>query len=391
MAEFVADKPLRFETLAIHGGQHHDPTTGAVSVPIYQTSTYAQHAPGEHQGFEYSRSQNPTRFALERAVAALERGRFGFCFASGCAAATTILQTLDVGDHVIAGDDLYGGTYRLFERVMKRRGQRFSFVDLRDPSQLEAAFEERTRLVWLETPTNPMLRLADIRGVCALAHARGIRVVVDNTFASPVLQNPLALGADLVVHSTTKYIGGHADVVGGAVVTRDPELADTLAFLQNACGAVPGPQDCFLTLRGLKTLALRVERQCHNATHLAAWLERHPAVRTTIYPGLVSHPQHALAKQQMRGMGGMITVELDTDLAGCRRFLAALRIFTLAESLGGVESLIEHPALMTHASVPAATRRALGIGDGLVRLSIGIEHLDDLVADLDAALAGIRP
>jgi cystathionine gamma-lyase len=376
----------RFDTLVIHGGQRPEPVTGAVMPPIFQTSTYAQRAPGEHSGFEYSRSQNPTRFALERALAALEGGRFGLAFASGCAATATIVQLLDAGDHVVASDDLYGGTFRLFDKVMARRGNRFTFVDASDPAAVEAAIERDTKLVWIETPTNPMLKLCDIEAIAGICKSAGVHLAVDNTFCSPVLQRPLELGADLVLHSTTKYVGGHSDVVGGAVVTDDEALHERLAFLQNSVGAVPGPQDCFLTLRGLKTLHLRMERHCASAAKVAEFLEAHPKVERVIYPGLPSHPQHALARRQMKGMGGMISLDLAGDLEAARRFLTSVRVFTLAESLGGVESLIEHPAIMTHASVPKANREALGIRDGFVRLSVGIEHVDDLLTDLDQAL-----
>jgi cystathionine gamma-lyase len=379
--------PLRPETLAIHGGQTPEPVTGSVSVPVFQTSTYRQRAPGEHTGFEYSRTHNPTRFALERSLAALEGARFGLAFASGCAATTTVVQLLDAGDHVVAGDDLYGGTVRLFDRVMARRGQTFTYVDASDAAAVEAAIGPRTRLVWIETPTNPLLKIADIAAIAEACRRRGVMLAVDNTFASPILQQPLALGASIVVHSTTKYVGGHADVVGGAVVTDDAELYERLAFLQNSVGAVPGPQDCFLTLRGIKTLALRMERHCENAGALAAWLAAHPRVRRVVYPGLPEHPQHALARRQMRGFGGMISLVLDGGLDAARRFLAPLRLFTLAESLGGVESLVEHPAIMTHASVPPARRAALGIDDGFLRLSVGIEHVEDLRADLERGLS----
>jgi cystathionine gamma-lyase len=394
MAQYTPDsdhlpEDARPETVAVHGGQRPEPVTGAVTPPIFQTSTYAQPAPGEHTGFEYSRSQNPTRFALERAMAALEGGSHGLCFASGCAATTAVVQLLDQGDHVVASDDLYGGTFRLFDKVMARRGQRFTFVDASSTGNVEAALEPGTKLVWIETPTNPMLKLADIEALANACRARGALLAVDNTFCSPVLQRPLDLGADIVVHSTTKYVGGHADVVGGAVVVKDAELADRLAFIQNSCGAVPGPQDCYLTLRGLKTLALRMERHTHNATAVARFLEDHPKVRRVIYPGLPSHPQYALAQRQMQGAGGMISMVLDGDLEAARRFLLGVRLFILAESLGGVESLIEHPALMTHASVPPDRREALGIHDGFVRLSVGIEHVDDLIADLQRALAAL--
>ena len=379
----------RIETLAIHGGQHPEPITGAVMPPIFQTSTYAQKGPGEHSGFEYSRTHNPTRYALERAVAALEDGRFGLAFASGLAASTTVLHLLDAGDHVVAGDDMYGGTFRLFDKVLRRRGQSFSYVDMTAPAQVEAAIRPETKLVWLETPTNPMLKIADIPAIASICRARGVLLVIDNTFMSPVCQRPLALGADLVVHSTTKYIGGHSDVVGGAVVGADPSLYERLAFLQNAVGAVPGPQDCYLTLRGLKTLPLRMQRHQENAGTIARFLAAHPRVERVLYPGLESHPQHALARRQMSGFGGMLSFYLRGDLAAARRFLRAVRVFTLAESLGGVESLIEHPAIMTHASVPEDIRAQLGIADGFIRVSVGVEHIDDLLADLEQALASV--
>jgi cystathionine gamma-lyase len=377
------------ETLAIHGGQHPEPVTGAVMPPVFQTSTYAQKGPGEHSGFEYSRTHNPTRYALERSIAALERGRFGLAFASGLAATMTVVQLLDAGDHVVAADDMYGGTFRLFDKVMKRRGQRFTFVDPTAPKNVEAAIEAGTKLVWVETPTNPVLKLADLAAIAAICRRRGVLLAVDNTFATPMLQRPLELGADLVVHSTTKYMGGHSDVVGGAIALRDPDLAARLAFLQNACGAVPAPMDCFLTLRGIKTLAIRMQRHCENAIAIAQMLEAHPKVARVLYPGLASHPQHALASKQMSAPGGMISLWLKADIEGARRFLSALRTFTLAESLGGVESLAEHPAIMTHASVPADVRAQLGIDDAFCRLSVGIEHVDDLRADLERALASV--
>ncbi len=376
----------RIETLVIHGGQDHEPITGAVMTPIFQTSTYAQRSPGEHTGFEYSRTQNPTRFALERALAALEGGTHGLAFASGCAATTTVIQLLDAGDHIIAGDDIYGGTYRLFDKVMRRRGHDFSFVDPRDLSAVEAAFRPETKMVWLETPTNPMLKLGDIAAIAAMCKQRGVLLAVDNTFMTPVFQRPLELGADLVVHSTTKYIGGHSDVVGGAVIMASAELHERLHFLQNSCGAIPGPQDCYLSLRGIKTLAIRMQRHAENAQVVAEFLEAHPKVERVIYPGLPSHPQHDLAKRQMSGFGGMISFYIQGDLDAARRFLETVRVFTLAESLGGVESLIEHPAIMTHASVPKENRDKLGIADGFIRISVGIEHIDDLLADLTAAL-----
>jgi cystathionine gamma-lyase len=386
------DRPRRnqldFATRAIHGGQEHDPTTGAVMVPIYATSTYAQSSPGVHQGFEYSRSQNPTRFALERALADLESGTKGYAFASGLAAIGTLLETLDAGDHVIASEDLYGGSFRLFDGVRRRSAAlEFSFVDLSDVAAIEAAITPKTRLIWAETPTNPLLRLADLEAIAALARRRGLIAAADNTFASPYVQRPLELGFDVVMHSTTKYIGGHSDVVGGAlVVGQNAALAEQLTFLQNAVGAVSSPFDSFLTLRGVKTLALRMERHCENGLAVAQWLETRPDVRQVIYPGLASHPQHELARRQMRGFGGMITAILDRDLAGTRRMLERTKLFTLAESLGGVESLIEHPAIMTHASIPAATRARIGIADSLIRLSVGVEAADDLIADLEQAL-----
>ena len=381
----------RFETRAIHAGQDPEALTGAVVVPIYQTSTFAQPAPGEHLGHEYTRTSNPTRDALQTALAALERGRHGLCFASGLAATNAVIATLSAGDHVIAMDDMYGGTFRLFDKVWTRHGLTFSYVDLRDLDVFEAAITPATKLLWIETPTNPMMKLADIQALAERAHAHGILVAVDNTFATPWLQQPLALGADIIVHSTTKYVGGHSDVVGGAVVVDDDDLHDKIMFTQNAAGGTPGPFDSWLTLRGLKTLAVRMERHCDNAERVATWLEAHPKVRLVHYPGLKSFPQHELACRQMRRVGGMVTATLDGDLAATRTFLSAVRVFTLPESLGGVESLIEHPAIMTHASVPAERRAVLGIDDGLVRLSVGIEHIDDLLADLDQALKAAFP
>jgi cystathionine gamma-lyase len=380
---------LDFATRAIHGGQEHDPTTGAVMVPIYATSTYAQESPGVHKGFEYSRSHNPTRFALERALADLESGTKGYAFASGLAAIGTLLECLDAGDHVIASEDLYGGSFRLFERVRRRSaGLDFSFVDLADTSAIEAAVTPKTKLIWVETPTNPLLRLADLEAIAALAKRRGLIAAADNTFASPYVQRPLELGFDVVMHSTTKYVGGHSDVVGGAlIVGENAALGDKLTFLQNAVGSVASPFDSFLTLRGLKTLALRMERHCANGLAIAQWLEARADVRRVIYPGLASHPQHELAKRQMHGFGGMITAILDRDLDGTKQVLERTRLFTLAESLGGVESLVEHPAIMTHASIPPETRARIGIEDSLIRLSVGVEAVDDLIADLDQALA----
>ena len=376
-------------TLAIHAGQSPDPSTGAVMPPIYATSTYAQSSPGVHQGFEYSRTHNPTRFAYERCVAGLEGGSRGFAFASGLAATSTLLELLDSGDHVVAMDDLYGGSYRLFERVRRRSaGLDFSFVDMTDPARFEAAITPKTKLVWIETPTNPLLKIVDIAAIAAIAKQRGLLVAVDNTFASPALQRPLEHGADLVMHSATKYLNGHSDMVGGMLVVGDnAELAEQLAFLQNSVGAVQGPFDSFLALRGLKTLHLRMQAHCQNAQALAEWLQSHPAIEAVVYPGLASHPHHELAKRQMDGFGGMLSVRVKGGLDGAKRFCERLELFTLAESLGGVESLVNHPAIMTHASIPPARRAELGIGDELVRLSVGIETLEDLRADIDHALA----
>jgi cystathionine gamma-lyase len=386
----MSDRPNRaaFATRAIHGGQSPDPLTGAVSVPIYATSTYAQASPGEHKGFEYSRSHNPTRFAFERAVADLESGAAGFAFASGLAAISTVLELLDSGDHVIASDDLYGGTFRLLERVRKRSaGLEVSFVDLADVAAIEAAIRPNTKLIWAETPTNPMLRLADLEAIAAIGKRHGILTAADNTFASPYCQRPLELGFDLVMHSATKYLAGHSDLVAGVVAVRDDaDLIDRMRFLQNAIGSVLGPFDSFLALRGVKTLALRMRAHCDNALKIAQWLETRKGVARVIYPGLESHPQHDLAKRQMHGFGGIISVVLDADLDQSRRVLERVRLFTLAESLGGVESLIEHPAIMTHASIPAVQRASLGISDALLRLSVGVEDVDDLIADLDQAL-----
>jgi cystathionine gamma-lyase len=379
----------RLETLAVHAGQSPEPVTGAVMTPVFLTSTYAQRGPGEHTGFEYSRTQNPTRFALEANLAALEGGAWGLAFNAGLAASSAVLSLLDAGDGVVAGDDLYGGSFRLFDKVFRRLGLAFTYVDARDPRAVAAAITPRTRLCWLETPTNPLLRLYDIRAVAAACRARGVLLCVDNTFMTPYFQRPLALGADLVVHSTTKYLNGHSDVIGGAVVGRDPALRERLAFLQNAMGGSQPALDSFLVLRGTKTLHVRMERHQENALAVARWLEARPDVERVFYPGLRSHPQHALARRQMSGFGGMVSFVLGgrRPLARARALLRRLHVFTCAESLGGVESLAEHPALMTHASIPADRRRALGIGDGLVRLSVGIEHADDLIADLATALA----
>ncbi|OGF17305.1 MAG: cystathionine gamma-synthase [Candidatus Eisenbacteria bacterium RBG_16_71_46] len=376
-----------FSTRAIHSGQEPDGVTGAVTVPIYQTSTYAQEALGRHKGFEYARTHNATRFALERNLAALEGGAHGLCFASGLAATNTLMQALAAGDHVVAGDNLYGGTYRLFEQVFRRLGLAFSFVPAADPAEIERAFRPETRMLFLETPTNPMMQLTDIAAVSARARARGITVVVDNTFMSPFFQRPLALGADVVLHSVTKYLNGHSDMVGGALVTSDDGLAERLRFLQNAAGAVPGPMDCWLALRGTKTLALRMQRHEENARALAPFLERHARVSRVFYPGLESHPQHALAKRQASGFGGMISfIPGDGSLEAGRKVFDRFRLFTRAESLGGVESLVCHPASMTHAAVPREARLAIGFADGLLRLSVGIEDRADLEADLDRAL-----
>lgn len=381
-------KPMGFQTRAIHGGQSPDPTTGAVMPPIYATSTYAQQSPGVHKGYEYSRTQNPTRMAFERCIADLESGSQGFAFASGMAATATLLELLDSGDHLVAMDDLYGGTFRLFEHVRRRSAALdFTFADLADPQALAAAIRPRTRMVWIESPSNPLLRLVDIAAIAAIARARGILVVVDNTFATPWIQRPLELGADIVMHSTTKFLNGHSDMVGGVAVVQDSALAERIAFLQNAIGAVGGPFDSFLALRGLKTLPLRMRQSSESALAIASHLERHPRVERVIYPHLKSHPQQALALRQMPdGGSGIVTFFLKGGLPEARRFLEKLEVFTLAESLGGVESLVDHPAIMTHASVPPEARAKLGISDSLVRLSVGIEDAADLVADLDAAL-----
>jgi len=381
---------LAFSTRTIHGGQHHDPTTGAVMVPIYATSTYAQESPGVHKGYDYARSENPTRGAFERCIADLETGTAAFAFASGLAAIATVLDLLETGSHVVASDDLYGGSFRLFERVRRRSaGLSFSFVDMSDMSAIESALLPNTKMIWVETPTNPLLRLADLEAIARLARRKGILAAADNTFASPYVQRPLELGFEIVVHSTTKYLNGHSDMVGGiAVVGENPELTERLKFLQNAVGAIQGPFDSFLALRGVKTLALRMERHCTNALKIARWLEERSDVVRVIYPGLESHPQHALAKDQMRAFGGIVTVVLKRDLVGTKRFLERCQLFTLAESLGGVESLIEHPAIMTHASLPAELREKSGISDSLVRLSGGADPAHDLIADLEQALAG---
>lgn len=375
-------------TKAIHAGQSPDPTTGAVMMPIYATSTYAQASPGEHQGFEYSRSHNPTRFAYERCVAALESGSHGFAFASGLAATSTVLEMLDSGAHVICMDDVYGGTFRLFERVRKRSaGLQFSFVDLNEAAALEEALQPNTKMIWCETPTNPLLKIVDIVRLSAFAKKHGLLLAVDNTFSSPILQRPLELGADIVMHSATKYLNGHSDIIGGMIVVNTPELAEQMTFLQNSIGGVQGPFDSFLALRGLKTLHLRMKAHCENAQFLAERLESHPAIEKVMYPGLASHPQHELAKTQMHGFGGMVSVWLKGGFPEAKRFMERLELFTCAESLGGVESLANHPAVMTHASVPVERREALGVTGNLVRLSVGVEDVQDLWADIQQALA----
>lgn len=385
-------KPLHFETRAIHAGQDPDPATGAVITPIYQTSTYAQSGVGEHRGFDYSRSDNPTRTALQECLASLEVGRFGLTFASGMGAITTLLLYFKQGDHVVVADDVYGGTYRLFQRVFTQFGLEFTFVDMTNPDATRAALRPNTRLLWIETPTNPLLKVVDIAAISALAHEKHILVGVDNTFATPFLQRPLELGADLVMHSTTKYLGGHSDVIGGAIVTSDAPLYDRLKFLQNAAGAVPGPLDCWLVLRGLKTLALRMERHSENAMRIAQWLDGQALVKQVIYPGLASHPQHDIAERQMLASsgvpmyGGMISFIAHGGKAAAEKFAAATKLFVLAESLGGVESLIEVPAGMTHMSV---ANSPLEVDAGLVRLSVGVEHVYDLMADLDQALENL--
>ncbi len=390
----MAQKPLRddagFSTLAVHAGQSPDPTTGAVMVPIYQTSTYAQESLGNHKGYEYARTHNETRASLERNLAALEGGTHGLSFGSGLAATNALIQTLSAGDHVVCGRNTYGGTYRLFEKVWKRHGLSFSFVDASDPDAVEQAFTPTTRVVWIETPTNPLMELADIAELSARAHRAEAKVVVDNTFMTPYFQRPLALGADVVMHSVTKYLNGHSDMIGGALITSDEKLAAELRFLQNAAGAVPGPMDCWLCLRGTKTLAVRMKQHDANARELAALLESHANVNQVFYPGLASHPQHALAKRQASGFGGMLSfIPGDGSLAAGEKVFNAFRLFTRAESLGGVESLVCHPASMTHASVPRESRLAMGFTDGLLRLSVGIEDCADLAADLTQALAAL--
>ena len=384
-------KQLEFATRAIHAGQEPDPSTGAIITPIYATSTYVQESPGKHKGFDYARSINPTRLAYEKCIADLESGTRGWAFASGLAAMATALDALDSGSHIVASDDLYGGTFRLFERVRRRSANLdFRFVDLTDASRFEREIKPNTRMVWIETPSNPLLKLIDLEAIAKIAREKNIISVSDNTFASPWIQRPIEFGFDLVIHSATKYLNGHSDMVGGVIVVgENKELGDKIAFLQNAVGAIAGPFDSFLVMRSLKTLALRMERHCANALEIARWLEEQPQVKSVSYPGLRSHAQHDLARTQMRGFGGMVAIVLKTDLAGTRRFLENTHLFSLAESLGGVESLVNHPALMTHASVPKEQREALGVTDSLVRLSVGVEDVRDLIDDLQFAFAAI--
>jgi cystathionine gamma-lyase len=384
-----SERPMKFATAAIHAGQRPDPTTGAIMTPVYQTSTFVQSSPGVcKENYDYARSANPTRTALEANLAALEGGKFGVCFSSGCAAMSAVLHSLKSGDHVVLCDDVYGGTFRLFDKIFLQFGVTYTLVDMSDLEKTAAAFTPHTKLVWLETPTNPMLKVIDIQAVADIAKAHRALVAVDNTFATPYLQSPLQLGADIVCHSSTKYLGGHSDVIGGVLIVNEPALADKLHYIQNAVGGVPGPWDCFLLLRSTKTLPIRMERHCENAMKVATYLEGHRLIERVYYPGLKSHPQHDIASRQMRGYGGMISAVLKGDLATSRRFLERVQIFSLGESLGGVESLIEHPAIMTHASIPAENRAKLGIVDGLVRFSVGIEHVEDLIADIEYGLTG---
>jgi cystathionine gamma-lyase len=384
------EREVGFGTKAIHAGQAPDPSTGAIMTPVFMTSTYVQEAPAVTKGYDYSRSHNPTRTALEQNLAALEGGKFGLGFASGMAAIHCVLNLLQQGDHVIAGNDLYGGTYRILRTLYAKFGVDTTFVDLSDLDQLRAAFRPNTKLVMLETPTNPLLRCFDLQAIAQISKHKGALTLADNTFATPYLQNPLAFDCDIVVHSTTKYLGGHSDVVGGALISNDAELHKRLTHFQNSCGGTPGPMDCFLVLRGTKTLHVRMERHCTNAMAVAQWLAAHPRVDKVIYPGLPSHPQHALAKRQMRAFGGMVSVELKATVEQAKRVASSFQVFSLAESLGGVESLVDHPASMTHASIPAEERRKTGLQDGLIRLSVGIEDAEDLIADLDQALRQLR-
>lgn len=386
-SQFPNASHMKFNTKVIHAGIEPDPSTGAIMTPIFQTSTYVQNAPGDHKGYEYARTQNPTRHALQNNLAALENGKFGICFSSGLAATDGIIKLLSQGDHVIANNDLYGGTYRAFTKVYARFGVEFTFADLSDAQQLTQLIKSNTKLIWLETPTNPMLRIVDIAAICTIAKAHNILVCVDNTFASPYLQNPLDHGADIVVHSGTKYLGGHSDVIHGAVIVKDDALAEQLYFIQNANGAVPGPQDCFLMLRGIKTLHLRVQRSCENAEVIAHWLRKHPKVEHVYWPGFEDHPHHAVAKKQMRMFGAMVSFTLKgDDFEEAKRILSSTHLFSLAESLGGVESLIGHPASMTHASIPKEERMKNGLVDSLIRLSVGVEDVEDLLEDLAIAL-----
>jgi len=378
---------MKFGTKAIHAGIEPDPTTGAIMTPIYQTSTYVQESPGKHKGYEYARTQNPTRTVLQNNLAALENGKHGICYASGLGATDAILKLFRPGDEIVASNDLYGGTYRIMVRVFQEFGLKFKFVGLENPATLEAAITPATKMVWIETPTNPLLRLVDITAIAAITKPRGIQLVVDNTFASPYLQNPLDLGADIVLHSVTKYLGGHSDTVMGAIILNDDNTAQRLAFIQNACGAVPGPQDCFLVLRGIKTLHVRMERHCDNAMKVAQYLQQHPKVSQVYYPGLASHAGHELAKRQMRGFGGMLSFTLHGDsMTEAVRVMESFGVFSLAESLGGVESLCTHPASMTHASIPKEEREKNGLKDTLIRLSVGIEDVEDLIQDLAKAI-----
>ncbi|WP_439554965.1 cystathionine gamma-synthase [Dyadobacter sp.] len=378
---------MKFGTKAIHAGITPDPTTGAIMTPIYQTSTYVQESPGKHKGYEYSRTHNPTRTALQNALAALENGQYGICFSSGMAATDAVLRLYKPGDEIIVTNDIYGGTYRIMKRIYEGYGLIFRFVDMSNPGNVTEAISDNTRMIWIETPTNPLLKIIDIKQITALCNGRNIHCVVDNTFASPYLQNPLDLGADIVMHSVTKYLGGHSDTVMGALITNDNELAKQLAFIQNAAGAVPGPQDCFLVLRGLKTLHIRMQRHCENAMQIATWLSNHPKVAMVYYPGLTSHPGHEIAKKQMRDFGGMLSFELKGDVyEEAVSTMERLELFSLGESLGGVESLCTHPASMTHASIPKAEREQVGLKDTLIRLSVGIEDVDDLIADLQQAI-----
>lgn len=380
---------MKFATKAIHAGVEPDPTTGAIMTPIYQTSTYVQESPGKHKGYEYSRTHNPTRTALQNALAALENGKHGICYASGLAATDAVLKMYRPGDEIIATSDIYGGTYRIMKRIFEPLGLIFKFVDMSEASEIRYLITGKTKMVWLETPTNPLLKIIDIEEITGICRELGVHTVVDNTFASPYLQNPLDLGADIVMHSVTKYLGGHSDTVMGALVTSDDELAKQLAFIQNASGAVPGPQDCFLVLRGIKTLHIRMQRHCENASKVATWLNNHPKVGKVYYPGLPDHPGHDLAKKQMRDFGGMLSFELKCDIyEEAVRTMERLEIFSLGESLGGVESLCTHPASMTHASIPKEERQKVGLKDTLIRLSVGIEDVDDLIADLQQAIEG---